>query len=189
MTAPLDLDITQDAGDWQAVEIDAVRGAVEKALDAAALDGALADGENGPSLLDRAPVIEISLTLTDDAAVRILNRDYRGKDSPTNVLSFASLESDDEASDFDMPPDMPLMLGDIVIARETCLREAQEQNKPLVNHLIHLAVHGTLHLVGYDHIDDDEADKMEQLERLILARMGIDDPYEPIEDQDVETGR
>ena len=88
-----------------------------------------------------------------------------------------------------MSSDMPLMLGDIVIARETCEREASEQNKTLINHLVHLIVHGTLHLVGYDHMVDDEAEEMEELERQILAALGIDDPYEPIEDQDIETGQ
>ncbi|PKR59164.1 rRNA maturation RNase YbeY [Thalassospira lohafexi] len=130
-------------------------------------------------------MVEIGVRLSDDAAVRILNRDYRDKDKPTNVLSFAALESADDAAAFMMAPDMPLLLGDIVIARETCAREAIEQKKSLKNHLVHLAVHGTLHLVGYDHMVDDEAEEMEDLERQILARLGIDDPYEPIEDEPV----
>ncbi|HBV00137.1 MAG TPA: rRNA maturation RNase YbeY [Thalassospira lucentensis] len=130
-------------------------------------------------------MVEIGVRLSDDAAVRILNRDYRDKDKPTNVLSFAALESADDTSAFLMAPEMPLLLGDIVIARETCAREAIEQKKSLKNHLVHLAVHGTLHLVGYDHMVDDEAEEMEDLERQILARLGIDDPYEPIEDEPV----
>lgn len=196
MTAPLDLDLSVEAGNWTEAETDAIRGAVEAALAGAAEDGALwmeDDQGEGPdggyTLLETAPVIEVGVTLSDDAAVRVLNRDYRGKDSPTNVLSFAALESGDEADGFDMTADMPLMLGDIVIARETCEREAAEQNKPLLHHLVHLSVHGTLHLVGYDHMVDDEAEEMEQLERHILARLGIDDPYAPIEDEDVETGQ
>ncbi|OSQ40339.1 rRNA maturation RNase YbeY [Thalassospira mesophila] len=189
MTAQLDLDVAIEAGDWSDDEAIAIRGAVEAALVAAAHDGALWDEDDEKSLLDQVMMIEISVTLTDDASVRVLNRDYRGKDAPTNVLSFAALESDDGASEFDMAPDMPLMLGDILIARETCQREAAEQNKPLLHHLIHLSAHGTLHLVGYDHMVDDEAEHMEQLERHILAGMGIDDPYAPIEDQDVETGQ
>ena len=200
MTAPLDLDLDIDAGDWTKAEVDAIENAVVAALDGAVIDGALweddavptdgtPDKGDGASLLSIAPVIEVGVRLSDDASVRVLNRDYRGKDSPTNVLSFAALESADDAADFMMTPDMPLMLGDIIVARETCAREAAEQNKALINHLVHLTVHGTLHLVGYDHMVDDEAEEMEELERQILARLGIDDPYEPIEDQDVETGQ
>jgi len=200
MTAPLDLDLDVEAGNWAKTEIDAIENAVRAALDGATRDGALweedavpTDGTlnegDGASLLSIAPVVEVGVRLSDDASVRILNRDYRGKDNPTNVLSFAALESADDAADFMMSPDMPLMLGDIVIARETCEREAVEQNKTLINHLVHLTVHGTLHLVGYDHMVDDEAEEMEELERQILAALGIDDPYEPIEDQDIETGQ
>ncbi|WP_339858875.1 rRNA maturation RNase YbeY [Thalassospira alkalitolerans] len=200
MTAPLDLDLDIDAGDWTKAEVDAIENAVVAALDGAVIDGALweddavptdgtPDKGDGASLLSIAPVIEVGVRLSDDASVRVLNRDYRGKDSPTNVLSFAALESADDAADFMMTPDMPLILGDIIVARETCAREAAEQNKALINHLVHLTVHGTLHLVGYDHMVDDEAEEMEELERQILARLGIDDPYEPIEDQDVETGQ
>ncbi len=189
MTAQLDLDVAIEAGNWSDDEQAAITGAVEAALRAATEDGALWDEDDEKSLLDQVSVIEVSVTLSDDASVRELNRDYRGKDAPTNVLSFAALESDEGASDFAMASDMPLMLGDIVIARETCEREALDQNKPLLHHLLHLSVHGTLHLVGYDHMVDDEAEHMEQLERHILAGMGIDDPYAPIEDQDVETGQ
>ncbi|MCC9621274.1 rRNA maturation RNase YbeY [Thalassospira sp. MA62] len=193
MTAPLDLDLEVEKGDWQQGEVDGIRAAIIAALDGACDDGALweedatprdgtLDEGDGASLLSVAPVIEIGVRLTDDATVQVLNRDYRGKDAPTNVLSFAALESADDASVFMMAPDMPLMLGDIVIARETCAREAAEQNKSLGNHLLHLAVHGTLHLVGYDHMVDDEAEEMEDLERRILAGLGVDDPYAPIED-------
>ena len=196
MTAPLDLDLDVDSGSWEKAEIDAIETAIVAALDGALADGALWDEDatpndgthddgDGASLLSVAPVIEICVRLSDDDAVRILNRDYRDKDKPTNVLSFAALESADDASAFMMAPDMPLLLGDIVIARETCAREAIEQNKSLKNHLVHLAVHGTLHLVGYDHMVDDDAEEMEDLERQILARLGIDDPYEPIEDEPV----
>lgn len=194
MTAPLDLDLAVEAGAWQPAEIEAIEAAVIAALDAAVADGALwdesavptdgtVDDGDGASLLSVAPVIELGVRLSDDASVRVLNRDYRNKDKPTNVLSFAALESVDDADAFMMAPDMPLMLGDIVIARETCAREAVEQNKSLKNHLVHLAVHGTLHLVGYDHMVDDEAEEMESLERQILAGLGIEDPYAPIEDE------
>ena len=196
MTAPLELDLEVEAGNWHRDEIAAIEAAVIAALDGALADGALWDENavptdgtedegDGASLLSVAPVIEVGVRLSDDASVQILNRDYRDKDKPTNVLSFAALESAEEAEAFMMAPDMPLMLGDIVIARETCAREATEQQKPLKNHLVHLAVHGTLHLVGYDHMVDDEAGEMEELERQILAGLGIDDPYEPIEDEPV----
>ncbi|WP_417803599.1 rRNA maturation RNase YbeY [Thalassospira lucentensis] len=196
MTAPLDLDLDIEAGGWEKAEIDAIETAISAALDGALADGALWEEEakpndgtpdegDGASLLSVAPVIEIGVRLSDDATVRVLNRDYRDKDKPTNVLSFAALESAEDALAFMMAPDMPLLLGDIIIARETCAREAIEQNKPLKNHLVHLAVHGTLHLVGYDHMVDDEAEEMEDLERKILGSLGIDDPYAPIEDEPV----
>ena len=116
---------------------------------------------------------ELAIMLTDDAGIRTLNQNWRGIDKPTNVLSFPAIQ----------PPsgveldDSPRMLGDIAIAFETMRREADEQEKPFNHHLSHLAVHGFLHLVGYDHEIDGEAEVMEQLERDILARLGIPDPY------------
>ena len=116
--------------------------------------------------------LEVSLVLTNDAQVQELNRDYRAQDKPTNVLSFAALDADSP-----IPPDGPILLGDVIIARETCLREADEENKKLLHHLSHLVVHGVLHLLGYDHNEDDEAEEMEELERSILAGLGVPDPY------------
>ena len=116
------------------------------------------------------PTGELAIVLTDDSAIRALNRDWRGKDEATNVLSFpAPATSGDN--------DVVTLLGDIVIAYETTAREAAAENKPFGHHLAHLAVHGFLHLVGYDHETDQEADAMEQLETMILARLGIPDPY------------
>ena len=109
---------------------------------------------------------ELAVLLTDDAAIRRLNAIWRGLDKPTNVLSFSAAEA----------PDSP-HLGDIAIAFETTAREAREEGKPLADHLAHLAVHGFLHLVGYDHESDAEAETMEQLERDILARLNVPDPY------------
>ncbi len=115
---------------------------------------------------------ELTLALSDDAAVRVLNRDWRGKDAPTNVLSFPA-------------PRMPeteggrVYWGDIVVAYETTAREAQEAGRPLAQHAAHLAVHGFLHLAGYDHENNADAEVMEGLERAILARIGIPDPYLP----------
>ncbi len=116
--------------------------------------------------------LEVSLLLTHDVQVQELNRDYRGQDKPTNVLSFAALDADSP-----IPEDGPILLGDVIIARETCLREAADEDKTLVDHLSHLVVHGVLHLLGYDHIEDDEAEEMESLERSILAGLGVPDPY------------
>lgn len=113
---------------------------------------------------------ELAIVLTDDAAIRTLNRDWRGKDSTTNVLSFP-------ARGPRAAPGTPCLLGDIVIAHETTEREARAEHKPFAHHLAHLAVHGFLHLAGYDHEADDEADAMERLEALILAQLAIPDPY------------
>ena len=113
---------------------------------------------------------ELSLVLTDDASIRTINAEWRNKDKATNVLSFPA---------FDIAPgDAPgPMLGDIIIARETVEREAQEENKSFDQHLHHMIVHGLLHLLGYDHEDDEEAEEMEGLEREILHALAIPDPY------------
>jgi probable rRNA maturation factor len=110
---------------------------------------------------------ELSVLLCDDAAIADLNARWRGHDGPTNVLSFPAAPG----------PELPALLGDIAIAYETVAREAGEQDKPVADHLAHLAVHGFLHLLGYDHEIDREADRMERLEREVLARIGIPDPY------------
>jgi probable rRNA maturation factor len=112
----------------------------------------------------------LAIVLTDDAAIRALNRDWRRKDAATNVLSFPT-------RGLCVTPGIPRLLGDIVIAYETTEREARAEHKPFSHHLVHLAVHGFLHLVGYDHQEDDEADAMEKLETLILAQLAIPDPY------------
>jgi len=109
------------------------------------------------------PDAELSLALADDAMVRNLNRDYRAKDKPTNVLSFPA-------------PHGPL-LGDVIIAWETLLREAEEEGITPADHLAHLTIHGLLHLLGYDHETDAEAVAMETLETAILAGLGIKDPH------------
>ena len=117
---------------------------------------------------------ELAIVLTDDAAIRTLNRDWRSKDEPTNVLSFpASTRS---------PParargGAPCHLGDIVIAYQTAAREAKAEHKPFKHHLAHLAVHGFLHLVGYDHDADVQAEAMEGLEIAALARIRVPNPY------------
>ena len=117
--------------------------------------------------------------LTDDAGIRTLNRNWRGIDKPTNVLSFPALQPTGAGG----PDDAPRMLGDIAIAYETTRQEADDEQKPFDHHLSHLAIHGFLHLIGYDHENDDDAEAMESLEQEILAQLGIPDPYA---DQDAD---
>jgi probable rRNA maturation factor len=116
---------------------------------------------------------ELAVMLTDDSGIRTLNANWRGIDKPTNVLSFPALQPEGDRR----PDDAPRMLGDIAIAYETMRREADAEQKPFDHHLSHLAVHGFLHLIGYDHETDDDAEEMEALEHDILARLGIPDPY------------
>jgi probable rRNA maturation factor len=113
---------------------------------------------------------EVAVVLTDDSAIRALNRDWRCNDSATNVLSFPATHARDGRG-------ARRLLGDIVIAYETTEREARAEHKPFAHHLAHLAVHGFLHLAGYDHMADDEAEAMERLETAILARLDVPDPY------------
>jgi probable rRNA maturation factor len=115
-----------------------------------------------------APLGEVVVMLADDETIRSLNRDWRKIDKPTNVLSFPAGKT---------PGIEPVMLGDIVIAYETLTRECEEEDRVFLNHLAHLAVHGFLHLMGYDHQNDSDAEAMEQLETAILARLDMPDPY------------
>lgn len=118
------------------------------------------------------PPFEVSVRLTDDAEVRELNRRYRGQDKPTNVLSFPG---DDPAAP--LAPGQALMLGDVIVAFETTRDEAAAMGLPVEAHLAHLIVHGVLHLCGHDHLDDDEATRMEAIETRVLAGLGHADPY------------
>lgn len=115
--------------------------------------------------------IEISVALANDDLTQVLNREYREKDSPTNVLTFATLDSEEPQTDG------PLNLGDIVLSYQTVQREAEEQQKFFQDHVSHLLVHGTLHLLGYRHKDDDDANIMETLEIRILEKLGVQNPY------------
>lgn len=114
------------------------------------------------------PETEITVRIVDEAESNELNLTYRGKDKPTNVLSFP----------FEVPEgiEMPL-LGDLVICRQVVEKEAEEQRKPLEAHWAHLAIHGTLHLLGYDHLTDEEAEEMENLETEVMQSLGFEDPY------------
>ena len=124
----------------------------------------------------RNPRLSTSLLFTTDAEVHALNREWRDRDKPTNVLSFPMLTRDEL---LDLTPEgPPVMLGDIALAYETCAREAEEKGIPLEHHAAHLIVHGLFHLAGYDHVhSDEEAEAMEALETAALAKMGIADPY------------
>jgi len=131
---------------------------------------------HGP-LADTVATIEISLRLTSDDEVRTLNRDYRQKDKPTNVLSFPMVQSDLLETVSENSDDGEVLLGDIVLAHGVCLAEAAEKQIAVEDHAAHLIVHGTLHLLGYDHEDDVEAEGMEQIERAAMADLGLADPY------------
>lgn len=157
MTAPaLAVDILLQAPAWeQQADADAT---IRRALAAAA------DSVAHPAAAQAVVV------LASDAAVQQLNRDWRGRDVPTNVLSFPAAAMPAATGE-------PPMLGDIVLAYETLVREAEAEGKPFAHHLAHLAVHGFLHLLGYDHLTEAEAAVMEDAERKILRRLQIPDPY------------
>lgn len=162
MTA-LDIQISVEEGDWP--EEEALLAFCSTVLEAAA--AFLVAEESQP--LPKTPP-ELSLVFTDDASMRAINAEWRNQDKSTNVLSFPAFPV--------TPGAMPgPMLGDIIVARETLEREAVELEKSFDAHLTHLLVHGFLHLFGYDHIEDDEAERMESLETRILARLGLSDPY------------
>ena len=116
---------------------------------------------------------EVSLVLADDDFVRVLNRDYRGKDCPTNVLSFENAEKP--------PKGQTWLAGDIVVAYQTVAREAADQGKTFEAHLAHLLIHGTLHLQGYDHLTEKQARVMETTEIEIMHSLGYNDPYQDVE--------
>jgi probable rRNA maturation factor len=118
--------------------------------------------------------VEVSVTLGDDAAVQTLNKAWRNKDKPTNVLSFP-MTSPEEMDD--LPDGAEAMLGDIILAHGVCSREAAEKSITIADHATHLVVHGMLHLLGYDHMSEGEAEAMEAMEQRALARLGIADPY------------
>ena len=159
----LDADEEWDSsGSWDAL----VRRAAEAALAESAF----------PQLALSERPIELSVRLTGDDEVRALNAKWRGKDKPTNVLSFPMLEIDDLRGATVAGPE--LLLGDIILARGVCAAEAADKDVPVEQHATHLIVHGTLHLLGYDHHDEVEAADMEAREIRALERLGIANPYE-----------
>ena len=145
---------------WQAEP--GAEAVIHRAIEAAA---EVADAGTGEA--------ELAIMLTDDDGIRALNQNWRGIDKPTNVLSFPALQPTGPVG----PDDAPRTIGDIAIAYQSTRREADEEQKPFDHHLSHLAVHGFLHLIGYDHESDDQAEAMEDLEREILSHLGIPDPY------------
>ncbi len=151
------IDVVIESARWQ--KAPRAAGVVRRAIGAAA-----------PA---RARNAELSVILTSDRAIRTLNRRWRGRDKPTNVLSFPAPAQ----SGGKLPRGAPRHLGDIVLAYETVVREARQQGKPLDHHIAHLALHGFLHLLGYDHESHGQAETMERRERRILARLGVPDPY------------
>ncbi len=151
--ATLKIDILVESDRWKQAEEDAgpvVRRAIAEAAATLSTGGA-----------------ELAIVLTDDSAIRLLNRTWRDTDAATNVLSFPTADSGGT----------PSLLGDIVLAYETIAREARAERKPFAHHVAHLAVHGFLHLLGYDHERNEDAETMEKAERDILRRLGIPDPY------------
>lgn len=155
---PVAIDIMVEAGEWPD---EATLGALaEQAV--ASVVAELGRGGDSPS--------ELSLVFSDDAGVRKLNAQWRGKDRPTNVLSFPASSTAPGAA-------LPPLLGDIVLASETVASEAALEGKPLTHHIAHLIIHGFLHLVGYGHEAETEAEAMEAIERRALARLAIPDPY------------
>jgi probable rRNA maturation factor len=155
------LDVVVEAGDWAATgDIAAL---AQRAAEAAV--AAAPEAPEGP--------LAATLLLSDDDAIRVLNRDWRGLDKATNVLSFPSVSP--------ALPGEPRHLGDNALAYETLVREADEEAKTVSDHAAHLVIHGVMHLLGQDHMDDEEADAMESHEIAALASLGIADPYADLE--------
>lgn len=159
----LAIDVVHDSGEWP--DLDAIEALVRRVA----------------SALAASPVMEghgralACVALSSDAAVRTLNARYRGFDKPTNVLSFPSFEASGGKTPLETGE--PRFLGDVVLAAETVAREARERGIAFEDHLQHLVLHGLLHLLGYDHETDEEAEVMETLETSILARLGVADPH------------
>lgn len=170
------IEVSTDAGpkwkggtDWQGLAETAVLAAI----------GATPDAE----LVELAIITEVAIRLSDNEEVRALNSHYRGKDVPTNILSFPQTPADTIAAIASsvVPSaagdDGEVILGDMILAHEICVAEAKDKHIALADHVTHLVVHGTLHLLGYDHIEEEAAIHMEALETQILAGLGLPDPY------------
>lgn len=157
----LEIDILREAGDWDSGTEETVRRAAEHAY----------------VVTRGGDAAELCIVLANDELAAKLNKAYRGKDGPTNVLSFPAAEMPDTGAPEPVFEGRAPLLGDVVLARETIAREASEQNKKFADHLSHLTVHGVLHLLGHDHLENTDAEEMETLERDILEDLGVADPY------------
>lgn len=167
MTAhPITIDIIVEEENWLAQsEQNTLDGLIRNALDISLEHVSLPESiRNGQ--------MEVTIVLSNNDTVRSLNNGYRGKDKPTNVLSFPQIDAT-----MPHPEGMPLPLGDVILALQVVLDETKEQNKSFEAHLSHLVTHGFLHLLGYDHETDDEAQIMEGLEIKILDKLGYENPY------------
>lgn len=160
----LDVEIIHENGDW--ASLGEPESAIARAV--AALTGR-------SEFTGRVAAVA-TVALSTDAHVRELNAGFRGKDAPTNVLSFPA------GGALPSAPDAPVMIGDVIVALETVVREARAAGIPTLHHLQHLAIHGLLHLVGYDHETDADAERMEALETAVLRELGVADPYAPLEE-------
>ena len=146
---------------------------VEKAVDTALRLAAI------PELADPVVPVSVSIKLSDNAEVHALNQEWRDKDKPTNVLSFPMLDEEELDALLTGTYDAPeIMLGDIILAYEICAVEAAEKGIPIAHHATHLVIHGMLHLLGHDHIEEEAAELMEALEVKALASMGLHNPYD-----------
>jgi probable rRNA maturation factor len=172
----LSVEIIHSSGEWDALDPASSNSGAGESLDgvieAAARSAFTAAAASGASSCDGEAPGEMSVVLACDEFVRGLNRRFRGQDKPTNVLSFPVEPFPSAGAGGE-----PVPLGDVIVAWETLLREAEAEGKAPLDHLRHLVIHGTLHLFGFDHQDDEEAEQMETLEREALARLGVADPY------------
>ena len=157
-----------DGTDWERLATEAVAAALRTTPHAA--------------MLTASYMAEVSIRLTDDDEVHALNRQYRQKDKPTNVLSFPMVQPDLLETVTQNSDDGEVILGDIILAHGVCAAEAAERGISVEDHASHLIVHGVLHLLGYDHMGDAEAEAMEAMERAALANLGLHDPYPVRED-------
>ncbi|MDF1872127.1 rRNA maturation RNase YbeY [Vannielia sp.] len=164
----MDLDVVLEDDRWKAIGLEVLS---QRAVAAVLAHQRIADGA------------ELAILAADDARIATLNEAHRGKAQPTNVLSWPAQELQPEAAGgepfaAEADPDGSIPLGDIALAYETCAREAEEGGIPFGDHLTHLIVHGTMHLLGYDHINDADAELMEAREAEVLAKLGLANPYE-----------
>ena len=175
MANKVKIDVIIDDDRWlEAVDFDALKVADE--LQQVTFDYVAAACEGQHEILATGNELAVNVCLSNDEEVHRLNREFRGMDKATNVLSFANI--DDDAFWDNLAAGVSVELGEIILAFETLQREAQSKNISLYAHYCHLLVHGFLHLLGFDHQEDDEAEEMEALETEILAQFSIDDPYQ-----------